>query len=403
MKILMINSVCGIGSTGRICTDLASELENNGHSVKIAYGRGDVPERFQRFATHIGTDLDVFVHMVKARLFDLAGYGSKRATEKFINWMREFEPDIIHIHNLHGYYLHIPTLFYELKISQQRIVWTLHDTWAFSGHSGTCDKVSCTKWKTGCGKCPLIRQYPFSIFDRSKFNWNWKREIFNSLDRTILVTPSIWLREQVKSSILKNMKIRVIPNGIDTDQFVQKETNIKKKLGIQDKIVLLGVSSVWHKYKGLYDFYRLNEIIDRKKYVIVLVGLDEKQRKKIPEGILALPKTTSIKQLVDYYNMADIFINLTYCDVFGMVNLEALSCNTPVITYDTGGTPETVLEYGGIVVQKGCIEKVKKAIEEIHINKIQVKKIKELREKYGKNSFTNNYINVYEDIIKNNI
>lgn len=175
----MINSVCGIRSTGRICTDLATALEARGHEVKIAYGRETVPEQFQKYAVRIGSDLDVKLHCIKARLLDASGFGSKQATEKFISWVKEWNPDVIHLHNIHGYYINIEVLFDYLRTCGKKIIWTLHDCWAFTGHTAYCDAIHCEKWKTGCGKCPQIGEYPKSYVDRSKRNWNRKKDLFS--------------------------------------------------------------------------------------------------------------------------------------------------------------------------------------------------------------------------------
>ena len=175
----MINSVCGIRSTGRICTDIASELEAQGHQVKIAYGRENVPEQFQRYAVRIGNDLDMRLHGVKARLLDASGFGSKSATKRFIKWVKDYDPDVIHLHNIHGYYINIEILFNYLKNSGKPVVWTLHDCWAFTGHCAYFDFAGCEKWKTGCYGCPLKKSYPSSILiDRSKKNYIQKKRLF---------------------------------------------------------------------------------------------------------------------------------------------------------------------------------------------------------------------------------
>mgnify|MGYP000231854880 FL=1 len=154
MKVLMINVVCGIRSTGRICTDLAIALEKQGHEVRIAYGRETVPEQFQKYAVRIGTDLDVKLHGIKARLFDRAGFGSRKATEKFIEWVKKYDPDIIHLHNIHGYYIDVERLFKYLRTCGKKIIWTLHDCWSFTGHCVYFDYIVCDKWKNGCFYCP---------------------------------------------------------------------------------------------------------------------------------------------------------------------------------------------------------------------------------------------------------
>lgn len=340
MKVLMINVVCGIGSTGRICTDLAAALEAQGHEVKIAYGRGNVPEELQRYAVRIGTDSDVRLHGVKARLLDGAGFGSRRTTQRFIQWVKAYDPDVIHLHNIHGYYIHVGVLFDYLKKCGKRIIWTLHDCWSFTGHSAYCDAVGCDRWEKGCFQCPQRKTYPKAMTDRSKENWNRKKEAFSSVPNLTVVTPSHWLAEQVKRSFLNEYPIEVIHNGIDTSLFKRSDSDFKEKNHLQDKTVLLGVATSWDNMKGLSDFIRLSEKLDAT-YQIVLVGVTGEQLRRLPKNILGVPRTSSVDELVRIYNAADIFLNLSYCETYPTVNLEARACGTPVITYLTGGSPES--------------------------------------------------------------
>ena len=361
MKILMINVVCGIKSTGRICTDLAEALEKQGHEVKIAYGRETVPEQYTRFAVKIGTNLDTKLHGLKARLFDGCGFGSKRATKQFVKWVEIFDPDIIHLHNLHGYYINIEVLFNYLRNSGKRIIWTLHDSWAFTEHSAYCDAVGCEKWKSGCNHCPLTHMYPKSYFDRSMENWRRKKRIMSGIPQVSLVTPSKWLRDLVKRSFLSEYQVTVIHNGIDTSKFYPIESNIKKSLKIDHKIMLLGVATTWNSMKGFNDYLQLAGILS-EDYQIVLVGLTKKQKKHLPKNVIGLEQTTSINELAKLYSAADCFLNLSYCENYPTVNLEAMACWTPVITYQAGGSPESVQLWKGVVVEKGNIYAVKEAI-----------------------------------------
>ncbi len=359
MKILMINSVCGIRSTGRICTDLASALEKQGHEVKIAYGRENVPECFQKYAVRIGTDFDVKMHGIKARLFDGSGWGSKRATIHFIEWVKAYDPDIIHLHNIHGYYINIEVLFNYLRTCGKKIIWTLHDCWAFTGHSAYCESANCIKWKSGCYNCPKKNSYPLSMIDQSRFNWENKKKLFTGIPNLLIVTPSNWLKDLVKESFLSDYEITVINNGINTAVFKPRKSDIKNRLGISKKKVLLGVASVWERRKGLDDFIELSNLLD-DRYQIVLVGLSLSQIKRLPPRIIGIERTDSISELVDLYSAADVFLNLTYEDNYPTTNLEARACGTPVITYDTGGSPESAgMQY---VVKKGDLSAVLKMI-----------------------------------------
>ena len=385
MKVLMINVVCGIRSTGRICTDIAVALEAQGHEVKIAYGREAVPEQFQKYAVRIGTDLDVKLHGLKARLFDACGFGSKKATEKFIKWVKEWDPDVIHLHNIHGYYINIEVLFRYLRECGKKIIWTLHDCWAFTGHSAHCDAIDCQKWKYGCGNCPNIKEYPLSYKDNSKKNWEVKRSIFKDIPNMTIVTPSQWLKGLVSESFLTKYPITVIHNGIDTSQFFPRKSEFRKEYGIGERKMLLGVSTAWDDMKGYSDFITLSEQLG-KEYQVVLVGLTAEQKKRLPHNIIGIERTNSVKELANIYSAADIFVNLTYCDNYPTVNLEAVACGTPVITYCTGGSPESAID--GVIIKRGDINAVIKKIKEFKIDRITID-----RSKYDTKQTTYEYIN----------
>lgn len=344
MKILMINSVCGIRSTGRICTDIADELTKQGHQVKIAYGRETVPEKYQKYAVRIGTDLSVKADALTTRILDNAGFNSKVATKKFLDWVREYDPDVIHLHNIHGYYINLPMLFEYLAKANKKVIWTLHDCWSFTGHCAYFTYAKCDRWKKGCHDCPCKKEYPASLKrDRSELNWKQKRKMFTSVKDMTIVTPSKWLAELVKQSYLKKYPVVVINNGIDTNIFKPTPSDFRKKYGLGEKKIILGVASVWDRRKGLKDFVKLSELID-ESYAIVLVGLSEEQIKQMPRNIICISRTNSQQELAEIYTAADVLFNPTYEDNYPTVNLEAQACGTPVITYDTGGSPESVPE-----------------------------------------------------------
>lgn len=371
MKILMINVVCGIRSTGRICTDLATALEAQGHEVKIAYGRENVPEQFQKYAVRIGTDLDVKLHGVKARLLDGAGFGSKSATVKFIKWVKEYDPDVIHLHNIHGYYINVEVLFDYLKTCGKRVIWTLHDCWAFTGHTAYCDAANCKRWVKGCHNCPLLKEYPASLVDHSKQNWKKKRDVFIGVSDMTIITPSKWLGTWVKHSFLQKYPVKVINNGIDTSQFYPIESDFRKNNGLEDKFVLLGVATSWNEMKGYSDYLKLAEILG-DKYRVVLVGLTKEQMGKLPHNVLGIERTANVQELAKIYTAADLFLNLSYCENYPTVNLESMACGTPVLTYKTGGSPEIIEKYGGWVVEQGNIVAVSKFVSKKDTKKIDL-------------------------------
>lgn len=344
MRVLLINSVCGIGSTGRICTDLAQKFEAQGHEVKIAYGRkATVPEQFQKNAVRIGTDLDCKMHALQTRLFDTHGFGSKHATKKFLEWAEEYKPDLLWLHNIHGYYINVEMLFEWIKKHpEMQVKWTLHDCWAFTGHCSYFTAVKCKQWASHCSQCPQLRRYPacYGISSVGK-NFERKRAAFTGVKNMTLITPSKWLAALVKQSFLKKYPVEVHYNTIDTDVFKPTPSDFREHYGLQNKIVILGVANIWEERKGLNDFCKLAEMLD-KRYAIVLVGLNKKQIKKLPEKIIGIERTDSPKELAAIYTAADMFFNPTYEDNYPTVNLEAEACKTPVFTYATGGAAETI-------------------------------------------------------------
>ena len=366
MKILMINEECGTGSTGRICTDIAAALESDGNDVKIAFGRNAdiVPAKYNKYAVRIGNDIDLKIHGLITRAFDATGFGSIRATRRFIQWIYQFNPDIIHLHNLHGYYINIDLLFSCLKQLNKPVVWTLHDVWPFTGHSAYCDAVGCSKWKNGCENCPQMKVYPKSYVDRSKRNWERKRNIFCGVTNLTIVTPSKWLAELVEDSFLNEYLVKVINNGIDTGKFHKVNTHLRSDLRLQRKKILLSVATVWNDLKGLSDFERLADLLGENYKIILVGGMTNSQEKELPESILHIRRTQDVNEMVELYNTADIYLNLTYCDTYPTVNLEAASCGTPVITYAVGGSTESAEMFGGISVRRGDVEAVAHAVRE---------------------------------------
>jgi len=351
LKILQINTVCGIGSTGRIVNDLANELNKQGDICYIAYGQH---QNNYNNSFKIGTTIENHLHNIGSRLFDKQGFFSNAGTYKLIAYIKENLPDIIHLHNLHGNYINIDILFKFLEVAEIPVIWTLHDCWPFTGHCAYFDYIDCHKWETHCNKCLLTHSYPPSIFiDNSEDNFENKRTLFNLVKDLTIVTPSSWLAGLVKKSYLARYEVMVINNGIDTNVFnIQKTEALKAQLGLNDSIILLGVSAEgFEGRKGLKYFIELANSLDNR-FKILLIGCTESDIKKLPKTVIALKRTESIKQLSEYYSMADIFINPTLEDNFPTTNLEALACGTPIITFNTGGSPEVVDISTGIIIQK---------------------------------------------------
>ena len=347
----MINVVCGIKSTGRICTDLATALEAQGHEVKIAYGREAVPESFQKYAVRIGNEFDVKLHGLKSRLLDAHGLGSKRATRTFLQWAEEYQPDLLWLHNIHGYYINYELLFSWIKRRpEMEVKWTLHDCWAFTGHCSYFTVAKCEQWKTHCSYCLQKRRYPMSLFmDCSRKNYDRKKASFTGVKNMTLITPSQWLANLVKQSFLNKYPVEVWYNTIDTNVFKPTSSDFRERYGLQGKTIVLGVASGWDERKGLDDFIELAGMLD-DHYAIVLVGLNEKQIKQMPKKITALRHTNSSRELAEIYTAADVFVNPSKEETFGMTTVEAEVCGTQAIVYQDTACEEVVRHSRGTVI-----------------------------------------------------
>ena len=348
-KLLLINSVCGIRSTGRICWDIAKEYDSKEWDVRIAYGRmGGVPADCQKYAIRIGSALGVWIHALLTRLFDWCGTGisSYFATKTFLKWAEEWKPDVVWLHNIHGYYINYPLLFKWIKThSEMEVRWTLHDCWSFTGHCGYMLLSNCEEWKTGCKECNEKQDYPKSwLCNNARRDWRIKKESFTGIKNMTLITPSRWLANLTRQSFLKDYPVKVVPNTIDLQAFKPCESDFRKRQGLLNKKIILGVASSWDKRKGLEDFVRLQKLLPND-CVIILVGLTTRQIKCLPRGIVGISRTNSKQELAEIYSAADVFFNPTREDNYPTVNLEAKACGCPIVTYDTGGTAETVDGY----------------------------------------------------------
>lgn len=361
-KLLQIESCKNTLSTGKISEDIGKVAIANGWESWKAYSvrfENDKPSASHLIS--VGSMLDVYCHVLETRIFDnhSFGYASVFATKKLIQKIKEIKPDIIHLHDIKGYWLNLRVLFDYFYTLDIPIIWTLHDCWMLTGHCFHPTFVPCEKYKMHCKNCPRTREYPESyVFDRSFKNFEEKRNAFRSVKNLTLVPVSDWLRTVVNQSFLSDCKMQVIHNGIDVSLFqpIDNIGKLRQKYNITGKHIALGVASTWSKDKGFDDFIRISSSIPETQFV--LVGVTTEQKNSLPKCMVGIKRTTDIQEMAALYTLADVFVNPTYADNFPTVNLEALACGTPVITYNTGGSPEAITPETGFVVKQGDVSRL---------------------------------------------
>jgi len=394
-KLLQINVVANQGSTGKIAEQIGRLAISKGWDAFMAYGRG-TPSSEQELI-RIGTDFGIKLHALQTRVFDNHGLASNVATKQLIKRIESIQPDIIHLHNIHGYYLNYSILFEFLSRYNKPIVWTLHDCWAFTGHCAFFDFSGCDKWKTHCWNCPSKISYPSSFFiDRSSRNFDEKRLSFLSPNNITLVPVSEWLNGLLGRSFLSKIPTRVIHNGVDTDVFSGVRTNQNRPT-----YSIISVANNWSEpRKGLKDIIVLRNQLPAD-YSITVVGLTDKEAKRLPKGIIGITRTTNQHELASIYANADLFVLPTYEDNFPSVILESLASGTPVVVYDTGGCSEAVNYQVGLVVTKGDIDALTDAVVSMRKNPISRVACRNWAESHFKNEACfNAYFELYDELLR---
>lgn len=378
MKLLQINPVIRTNtSTGRIMREIGEMAASHGWESYVAYSGGRDGKAYDapvikaagdyNLPIPVGGKLSVILHGLETRLFDRHGLGSRIATRRFIKTIKSINPDIIHIHNIHGYFLNYKIFFDYLAKSGKPVIWTVHDCWLYTGHCYHYSSVSCKKWKTQCEKCPQKLAFPSSILlDRSKKNFLDKKEAFTSVKDITFVTVSEWMRREMMSSFLKDCRFEVIHNGIDTDVFSpHNKKYFRAGHQIGDKNILLGVASIWLKEKGIDDFIKLSESLSSNEVIVLIGQMSDSIKAMLPKSIITISRTNNQKELAEIYSEALVLVNPTWQDNYPTVNLEAMSCGTPVITYRTGGSIEAITDDTGFIVEQGDVQGLLDCIREI--------------------------------------
>lgn len=402
MRVLQIN-MTDMFSTGNIMLNIAERTRLRGHEAFTASKKTKMSllqKRKDSFHTYLGTRTEHTIHRYFSWITDLQDYGSVVATYELILKIKRINPDIIHLHDIVGWYVNIGILFRFLKRYKKPIVWTFHDCWAFTGRCIYFDSVKCDRWETGCGQCPQIEYMPKSwYFDLSSFNWQRKKRLFNSIENLTIVTPSIWLKELTNKSFLSKYRCLVINNGINLKTFEPTTGKLYDKLKSLNKNIVLGVASTWSKRKGLDTFKKISALLP-SDFQVVLVGISQEELNC--EHIISYKRTTNPKELAEIYTAADVFVNPTMEENFPTVNLESLACGTPIVTYRTGGSPESVDKKTGFIVEQGNLKQLLNAILKITEKgkRFYSDSCIEKSKNYDMHARFNDYVNLYEEINK---
>lgn len=395
LKLFQINVTANWGSTGKIAEAIGQMAIAKGWESYIAYGSASNPSSSNLI--RIGNKANRYLHFLEQRIRDNEGLCSRFETLALIKKIKEINPDIVQLHNLHDHYVNYKILFDYLNKTNIKIVWTFHDCWAFTGHCMHFVTKKCERWKTGCYDCLMRGEYPKTFLDKSKKNYGLKKRLFLNNQNLTIVTCSKWLGNFVKESFLKEKCIYVINNGVNLDAFSPQVNKKSEEDGI---FRVLAVSNVWNREKGFEDIFILRDALP-DNFLITMVGLSEEQVTHLPKGIIGIERTQNIKELAYLYSESDVLINPTYADTFPTVNLEALACGTPVITYNTGGSPEAVDHQTGIVVNQGDIDALAGSIIRLRANPISSVECRKRAELlFDREKCYLEYIDLYNSLIK---
>ncbi len=392
-----------MGSTGNIMLSLADAARKKGHTV-FTYSPYDYSKKYRKMPPppdghrYYGTFFERWIHNAVGRIFGCNGLLSVRGTRQLVRQLKKNETEIVHLHNLHSYCINFPVLMRYVRKNDIKLVWTLHDCWTFTGHCPHFEAVGCDRWKTGCHSCPQYREYPQSLIDNSAYMYRLKKKWFGSMEKLITVTPSRWLAERVEESFLGVHTVSVINNGVDTEIFTPAASDFRSRYGCEDKYIVLGAAYSWSRRKGLDVFIRLASMLG-EKYRIVLVGTGENTDKFLPENIISVHRINDPLEMAKLYSAADVFVNPTLEDTYPSVNLEALACGTPVLTFESGGSAECIDAMCGSAVAKNDIDALAAEIVRITEKKTYasqscVRRASEL----GKEAFFEKYLRLYEEL-----
>lgn len=395
MKVVQINAVSGTGSTGKMVEDISNLLNEHNIENHILYSLGNTNHNNSiKFASIPYIKFNA----LKSKILGNFGFNSIFSTHKLIKKLKNIEPDIVHLHNLHSHDVNLKILLNFLRREDMKVVWTFHDCWSFTGGCTHFDYINCNKWKEECENCQIYKNFSY-FFDTSKTIYNRKKKCIRGLNLTI-VTPSSWLAELVRESFFKIYPVKVIHNGVDLSVFKPTENDFKEQYDIKDKYMLLGVAFGMSNNKGLDVFIKLANMLD-DGFRIVLVGCSKEVINKLPSNIIGIEKTKNQRELAQIYTAADVFINPTREEVLGMTNIEALACGAPVITFNSGGSPECIDNTCGVVVEKDDVDELYGRINSLFFNCISSQDcIHRAQNRFNARDRYLDYLNLYKEVLK---
>ena len=403
MKIVQINCNGYFGSTGKLVRKISDHLFEKGvENYIVCSGYGEQKHDDNTF--FVSDKVTVKINQATSYLLGDAGFHFKRTTRKVIRLIEKLKPDAVHLHHLESFFINVPYLIRYLKKKKIPTVWTMHDCWPITGHCTHFFSVNCDKWTSGCHHCPQKKQFPYSLlFDRSKRNYSLKKRSVEGFDDLHVANVSDWMQSLIKRSFLKEKEMRVIYNGINVNVFCPAPANeeLKRSIGAEGKFIILSVASRWSEKKGLDYFTELSARL-KDDEIIVLVGMEEEQISKLPERIIGIGKIRSQKELCEYYRLADVYLNLSEEETFGLVSVEAMACGTPVVACPTTANPEIVGDCG-IILKTRRIDEIEKAVDEVRKNGkafYSGKCVKRVKDNFSDETMCEGYYKYYLDVIK---
>lgn len=405
MKVIQINAVYGYGSTGVIVKDIENALLEEGNESRIVYQHSNLVKTDIN-GLQMGNVVDWKIHAILTRVLGKQGYASGNSTKRLIKYLETEKPDIVHLHNLHANYININQLLSYLAKKNIATILTLHDCWFFTGKCFHFTMCGCEKWKIGCGKCPQNKEDVKSLFwDKSKQVFKDKKEKFQAIQNLTIVGCSDWIKNLAKESpIFRNKQLVRIYNGVDTDIFhPKKENKFRETYGLTGQFIILGMANKWLQDMNKETFRKIRETLLPDE-LIVIVGCSEEQKSELKQyfNVLSIGYISNRNKLAEIYSAADVFVNMTFEDTLPTVNMESICCGTPVITYNSCGSPELISPgITGYVIPQKSVKELRNAINRIKQGFIDKEKCAYVgKNKFDKRRQYKEYLQLYDRVLE---